>query len=139
MKKSELKEIIKECIEEIFEENNFFMNLVSESLRVAISTTLKESLNAIPQRENGSQPRTSVQKYINPNGKFDPRAFLTSQHAQENLNNALTDIVKEEKSSSTEYQREIEIINKKISDEDVFGDMNQFFNKAKKLYKGGKS
>lgn len=150
MKRSELKEIMKECLEELFEENDFFMRLLTESIQATISATLKESLSVVQQnvvkehtvkQSSGGSFNNIIKKqpkYIDERGKFNPREFLGSEAIDE-FGDKLAEIVKEEKTGITEHVKTVELIDKKIPDSEIFGeDMGEFFAKVKNVYKGGK-
>jgi hypothetical protein len=139
MKRAELKSILKECLEELFAESDFFMRLMSESIQATISATMRESMAHMPRQVvEGKSSGTPKKKFVDEKGKFDPRAFLTSG-AVEDFGNELSNIIKDEKVGATEHIRKAAVIDQKVPDEAVFGeDMGEFFSKVNQLYKGGK-
>lgn len=122
MKREELKSIIKECLDELFEENEMFMRIMTEALKTSISATLKESMSLIPRTtitesvpQQQSKPRGGIER----KQKFDPAEFF-NQGGLEEVKTIMAgkSLIEEEK---TAHQAMIDKINEKIPDEMIFG------------------
>lgn len=139
MKRQELKEIIKECIEEVFDDNELFIKMMTESIKSAISTTLKESLNrqivAPVVSESISSPKST--QSIKPQSNFfkkegfDPQSFFADGGPStiKNMINSPNELEMELNEINTKKQR----IDSQIPDEMILG--NNFAERMKKFIK----
>lgn len=140
MKRAELKTILKECLEELFEENDYFMKMVSEAIKASVTATLKESMShQIPVVQQVYQT-----PFQNPTNKpkqtgliekkgFDPKSFFNEKEdSAPSGADALKNLLNSP-SERTEHEREMQRLNDRVPDEAIFG--SNFVEKMQKFIK----
>jgi len=139
MKRDELKTIIRECMNELFEDNDYFMRMMSEAIKAAVGTTLKESLNHMPrQTVNESSVRQVPSAQSKKKGIIEKQGFDAASFFNEGGLDAVKEIfatgakneVEQEKTAHMAY---LEKVNEKISDDMIFG--SDFKQKMQKYVK----